>query len=449
MMYFVCFFMILCSIRHFWLGSRCIQEKSFTIQERWILSQHSDTIFRSPTFLASEIYTFVSCHYDVFCVFFHDIVLDSSFLTGFTLYTRKILHYTRKMNPFPTFWHNFQISNIPSFWDIHVCILSLRCILCVFSWYCTRFVIFDWVHVVYKKNPSLYMKDESFPTFWHNFQISNMPSFWDIYVCIPVTTMYFVCFFMLLCSIRHFWLGSSCIQEKSFTIQERWILSQHSDTIFRSPTCLASEIYTFVTCHYDVFCVFFHVIVLDSSFLTGFQLYTRKILLRYIRIQETRFVIFDWVPLYTRKILHYTWKMNPFQHFDTIFRSPTCLASEIYTFVSCHYDVFCVFFHDIVLDSSFLTGFTLYTRKILHYTRKMNPFPTFWHNFQISNMPSFWDIHVCILSLRCILCVFSWYCTRFVIFDWVPVVYKKNPSLYKKDESFPNILTQFSDLQHA
>ena len=236
--------------------------------------------------------------------------------------------------------------------------------------------------------------------------------------------MYFVCFFMILYSIRHFWLGSRCIQEKSFTIQERWILSQHSDTIFRSPTCLASEIYTFVTCHYDVFCVFFHDIVLDSSFLTGF-------------------------PLYTRKILHYTWKMNPFQHFDTIFRSSTSLASEIYTFVYCHCDVICVFFHVIVLDSSFLTAFELYTRKILHYTRKMNPFPTFWHNFQISNIPSFWDIHVCILSLRCILCVFSWYCTRFVIFDWVHVVYKKNPSLYKKDESFPNILTQFSDLQHA
>ena len=285
--------MLLCSIRHFWLRSSCIQEKSFTIQERWILSQHSDTIFRSPTCLASEIYTFVSCHYDVFCVFFHDIVLDSSFLTGFPLYTRKILHYTWKMNPF-----------------------------------------------------------------------------------------------------------------------------QHSDTIFRSSTSLASEIYTFVYCHYDVICVFFHVIVLDSSFLTAFELYTRK-------------------------IFHYTWKMNPFQHSDTIFRSPTCLASEIYTFVSCHYDVFCVFFHDIVLDSSFLTGFPLYTRKILHYTWKMNPFPTFWHNFQISNMPSFWDIHVCILSLRCILCVFSWYCTRFVIFDWVPVVYKKNPSLYMKDESVPTFWHNF------
>ena len=207
-MYFVCFFMLLCSIRHFWLGSRCIIEKSFTIQERWILYQHYDIIFRSPTCLASEIYTFVSCHYDVFCVFFHVIVLDSSFLTAFQLYTRKILLYTRKMNPLPTLWHNFQISNMPSFWDIHVCILSLRCILCVF--------------------------------------------------------------FMLLCSIRHFWLRSSCIQEKSFTIQERWILYQHSYIIFRSPTSLVSEIYTFMSCHYDVFCVFFHVIVLDSSFLTAF-----------------------------------------------------------------------------------------------------------------------------------------------------------------------------------
>ena len=291
--------MLLCSIRHFWLRSSCIQEKSFTIQERWILSQHSDTIFRSPTCLASEIYTFVSCHYDVFCVFFHDIVLDSSFLTGFPLYTRKILHYTWKMNPF-----------------------------------------------------------------------------------------------------------------------------QHSDTIFRSSTSLASEIYTFVSCHYDVFCVFFHDIVLDSSFLTGFTLYTRKNPSLYMKDES--------VPT--------------FWHNFQIFNKPSFWDIYVCILIC---DVFCVFFHDIVLDSSFLTGFTLYTRKILHYTRKMNPFPTFWHNFQISNIPSFWDINVCNLSQRCVLCVFSWYCTRFVIFDWVPVVYKKNPSLYKKDESFPNILTQFSDLQHA
>ena len=143
------FFMLLCSIRHFWLRSSCIQEISFSIQERWILSQHSDTIFRSPTSLASEIYTFVSCHHDVFCVFFHVIVLNSSFLTAFQLYTRKILHYTRKMNPLPTLWHNFQISNKLSFWYIHVYVLSLRCILCVFSCYCARFVIFDCVLVVY------------------------------------------------------------------------------------------------------------------------------------------------------------------------------------------------------------------------------------------------------------------------------------------------------------
>ena len=161
-MYFVCFFMLFCSIRHFWLRSSCIQEKSFSIQKRWILLQHSDIIFRSPTSLVSEIYTYMSYHYDVFCVFFHVIVLDSSFLTAFQLYTRKIIHYTWKMNPFPTFWHNFQISNKPSFWDIYVCILSLRCILCVFSCYFARFVILDCVPVVYKKNHSLYMKDESF-----------------------------------------------------------------------------------------------------------------------------------------------------------------------------------------------------------------------------------------------------------------------------------------------
>ena len=254
-----------------------------------------------------------------------------------------------------------------------------------------------------------------FPTFWHNFQISNKLSFWDILVyvlslrCISV-------FFMLLCSIRHFWLRSSCIQEISFSIQERWILSQHSDTIFRSPTSLASEIYTFVSCHYDVFCVFFHVIVLDSSFLTAFQLYTRK-------------------------ILHYARKMNPLPTFWHNFQiSNKLIFWDILVYVL-SLRCICVFFHVIVLDSSFLTAFQLYTRKILHYTRKMNPLPTLWHNFQISNKLSFWYIHVYVLSLRCILCVFSCYCARFVIFDCVPVVYKKNPSLYKKDESFTNIMT--------
>ena len=174
--------------------------------------------------------------------------------------------------------------------------------------------------------------------------------------------MYFVCFFMILYSIRHFWLGSRCIQEKSFTIQERWILYQHSDTIFRSPTCLASEIYMFVTC--SLRCI-----------LCVFSWYC------------ARFVIFDWV--------HVVYKKNP----------------------------------------------SLYM--------KDESVPTFWHNFQIFNKPSFWDIYVCILSLRCNLSVFSCYCARFVIFDCVRVVYKKNPSLNKKDESFTNILTQFSDLQHA
>ena len=353
--------MLLCSIRHFWLRSSCIQEKSFTKQERWILYQHSDTIFRSPTCLASEIYTFVSCHYDVFCVFFHDIVLDSSFLTGFTLYTRKILHYTWKMNPFQHF------------------------------------------DTIFRSSTSLAS---------------------EIYMFVYWSAMYFVCFFMILYSIRHFWLGSRCIQEKSFTIQERWILSQHSDTIFRSPTFLASEIYTFVNCHYDVFCVFFHDIVLDSSFLTGF-------------------------PLYTRKILHYTRKMNPFPTFWHNFQISN--MPSFWDIHVCNLSLWCI----LCVFSWYCARFVIFDW--VPFVYKKNPslymkdesVPTFWHNFQIFNKPSFWDIYVCILSLRCNLCVFSCYCARFVIFDCVRVVYKKNPSLNKKDESFTNILTQCSDLQHA
>ena len=206
-MYFVCFFMLLCSIRHFWLRSSCIQEKSFSIQERWILYQHFDIIFRSTTSLVSEIYSFMSCHYDVFVCFFMLLCSIRHFWLRSSCIQEKSFSNQER-------WILYQHSDIIfrspiklSFWDIHVYVLSLRCILCVFSCYCARFVIFDCVPVVYKKYPSLYKKDESFPNILHNFQIYNKLSFWDILVYV---------------------LSLRCIS------------------------------------------VFFHVIVLDSSFLTAF-----------------------------------------------------------------------------------------------------------------------------------------------------------------------------------
>ena len=228
--------------------------------------------------------------------------------------------------------------------------------------------------------------------------------------------MYFVCFFMLLCSIRHFWLRTSCIQEKSFSIQERWILYQHSDIIFRSTTSLVSEIYSFMSCHYDVFVCFFMLLCSIRHFW-----------LRSSCIQEKSFSKQE------RWILY--------QHSDIIFRSLTSLFSEIYSFMSCHYDVFLCFFmllcsiHHFWLRSSCIQekSFSIQERWTLYQ-----------HSDIILRSPiklSFWDIYVYVLSLRCILCVFSCYCARFVIFDCVLVVYKKYPSLYKKDESFPNILT--------
>ena len=48
------------------------------MHQRRILCEYSDAKFKSPASLVSEIDAFVSCHYDVFCMFLHDILIDSS-----------------------------------------------------------------------------------------------------------------------------------------------------------------------------------------------------------------------------------------------------------------------------------------------------------------------------------------------------------------------------------
>ena len=55
------------------------------MHQRRILCEYSDAKFKSPASLVSEIDAFVSCHYDVFCMFLHDILIDSSIFTEFQL----------------------------------------------------------------------------------------------------------------------------------------------------------------------------------------------------------------------------------------------------------------------------------------------------------------------------------------------------------------------------
>ena len=57
----------------------------------------------SPTSLVAEIYTFISCHYDVFCMFLHDILIDSSIFHWFPVDCKKIHLYSRKKNTLSVF----------------------------------------------------------------------------------------------------------------------------------------------------------------------------------------------------------------------------------------------------------------------------------------------------------------------------------------------------------
>ena len=101
-------------------------------------------------------------------------------------------------------------------------------------------------------------------------------------------------------------------------MHQRRILCEYSDAKFKSPASLVSEIDAFVSCHYDVFCMFLHDILIDSS-------------------------IFHRVPVGWNKNPSYSERRILCEYSDAIFTSPTSLVAEIYTFVSCHYDVFVCF----------------------------------------------------------------------------------------------------------
>ena len=73
------------------------------MHQRSILCEYSDAKFKSPASLVSEIDAFVSCHYDVFCMFLHDILIDSSIFHWVLVDYKKIHLYSRKKNTLSVF----------------------------------------------------------------------------------------------------------------------------------------------------------------------------------------------------------------------------------------------------------------------------------------------------------------------------------------------------------
>ena len=95
-----------------------------------------------------------------------------------------------------------------------------------------------------------------------------------------------------------------------------------------------------ISCHYDVFCMFLHRVPAGWN---------------YIFVQESRILCEYSDAIFT----------SPARLVAEICTSPASLVSEIDAFVSCHYDVFCMFLHDILIDSSIFhwvpVGFKNYT----------------------------------------------------------------------------------------
>ena len=124
---------------------------------------------------------------------------------------------------------HFQISNWFIFRDIHVCILSIRCFLCVLHvllTYSSIFCRFYWVSV---KVTSQYKKEEYISSLVTNFQISSWFIFRDIHVCI-LSIRCFLCVLHVLLTDSSIFARFHWVSVKSnIPVQERRIHFQSSD----------------------------------------------------------------------------------------------------------------------------------------------------------------------------------------------------------------------------
>ena len=114
----------------------------------------------------------------------HVLVTNSSIFARFHWVSVKVTSQCKKEEYISSLVTNFQISSWFIFRDIHVCILSIRCFLCVLHVLVTNSSIFARFHAVSRRITSQEKKEEYISSIVTNFQISSWFVFRDIHVCI-------------------------------------------------------------------------------------------------------------------------------------------------------------------------------------------------------------------------------------------------------------------------
>ena len=154
---------------------------------------------------------------------------------------------------------------------------------------------------------------------------------------------------MFYWQIRQLSLGFIEFQQKYIRVQERRIHFQSSHQFWKSPASLFSEIYTFVSCQYDVFCVF-----------CTFYWQIRQLSLGYIQFQEE-------LHISKERRIH-------FQCSDQ-FSNLQLVYFQRYTRLYPVNAMFFVCFACLVTNSSIFARFHWVSVKVHPSTKKKNTFP--------------------------------------------------------------------------
>ena len=153
----------------------------------------------SSCFIFRDI-TFVSCQYDV-------LLTDSSIFARFHCVSVKVTSLYKKEEYISSLVTNFQISSCFIFRDIHVCILSIRCFLCVLHVLLTDSSIFARFHSVSRRITSQEKKEEYIYSVVSSFQKATSFTFRDKHVCI-LSIRCILCVSCVYWQIRRFSRGS-------------------------------------------------------------------------------------------------------------------------------------------------------------------------------------------------------------------------------------------------
>ena len=218
---------------------------------------------------------FVSCLYDVFCVFrvFIDRFVD--FCVVPLSFSKSTSQYNKE-EYISSLVTNFQISSCIIFRDIHVCILSIRCFLCVLHVLLTDSSIFARFHSVSRRITSQEKKEEYIYSVVTNFQISSCFIFRDIHVCM-LSIRCFLC-------VLHVLLTDSSIFARFHSVSRRITFQEKKEEYIYSVVTnfQSSSKFTFRDIHVCIlsiwcFLCILHVLLTDSSIFSRFHLVSRRI----------------------------------------------------------------------------------------------------------------------------------------------------------------------------